>query len=188
MSAEIDQKIESFCINTLKGLSLLYENRLYGQVLVLIYSFIDSAGLLDAPSSQSRATGESFKNWVKKYITSDPQTNFNEVDLWSARCAVLHTFTSQSDLSNSGNAKELHYFSGPNDSSEAQAFISQIKTMQHIPVHIDGLYQTLLKAIEKFAPDLATNCESDKAYEIRLNKVLQQYSVTTSNPSFKRDA
>jgi hypothetical protein len=105
MSAEIDQKIESFCINTLKGLSLLYENRLYGQMLVLIYSFIDSAGLLDAPSSQSKATGESFKNWVKKYIINDSQINFNEVDLWSARCAVLHTFTSQSDLSNNVNAK-----------------------------------------------------------------------------------
>jgi hypothetical protein len=50
--------------------------------------------------------------------------------------------------------------------------------MQHIPVHVDGFYQTLLNAIKKFAPDLAANCESDNAYEIRLNKVLQQYSLS----------
>lgn len=165
MTTEIDQQIEFFFTNTITATSLLYRNNLYGQLLVLIYSFIDSAGLLDAPPSQTQATRDSFKNWVKKYILTDAQINFNEVDLWSARCAVLHTFTSQSNLSNAGTAKELHYYAGPNDSDTEISFIEQINSTEQIPVHLDGFYSVLLSAIKKFASDLANNCNNDQAYK-----------------------
>ncbi len=112
MSLEIDSRIEKYLSNSLHGLNLLYGAKLYGQMLVLLYSCIDAMGLLDAPPSQIRATGDSFKNWVKKYMLGDPRINFNELDFWAARCAVLHTFTSQSDLSNNNNAKELQYYAG----------------------------------------------------------------------------
>lgn len=180
MASETDNQIEKFVTNSLMGLSLLYNAKLYGQMLVLLYSFIDSAGLLDAPSTQIKATGESFKNWVKKYMLGDPRVNFNEVDLWSARCAVLHTFTSQSDISNSGQARELQYYSGPKDSPQAQAFVvaaASIDGGKHIPVHIEDTYLVFLEALKKFPLDLSTNCDSNPAYEQRLRKVLQQFSL-----------
>ena len=178
MASETDTQIEKFLTNTLTGLSLLYQANLYGQMLVLLYSFIDSAGLLDAPPTQMKASGQTFKNWVKKYMVIDSRINFNETDLWSARCAVLHTFTSQSDLSISGQARELQYYSGPKDSPKALAFVKSASLFEggkHIPVHIDDTYLVFLEALKVFSINLSVNCASNPAYEQRLKKVLQAY-------------
>lgn len=180
MSLEIDSRIEKYLSNSLQGLNLLYSAKLYGQMLVLLYSCIDAMGLLDAPPSQIKATGDSFKNWVKKYMLGDPRINFNELDFWAARCAVIHTFTSQSDLSNDNKAKELQYYAGAKDSPQAKLFASTTPLIdggKHIPVHIEDTYLVFLEALKTFCHQLATNCKNDQAYEKRLNKVLQMFSL-----------
>ncbi|MBL6986433.1 MAG: hypothetical protein ISR72_05185 [Methylobacter sp.] len=110
--SSIEEMIHKYVSATVDATSILFEKELYDHLLVVIYSTIDTVGFLDAPSNQTSATSESFKNWIKKYFLSYPGTEFNEVDLWAARCAVLHTFTSQSDLSRSGKARELQYYDG----------------------------------------------------------------------------
>lgn len=65
MQMTTQELIEKFCMNTLGATGMLYKEKLYGQMLVLLYSSIDSMGLLDAPPTQASASGESFKNWVK---------------------------------------------------------------------------------------------------------------------------
>ena len=113
-------------------------------------------------------------------MLSDSRINFNEVDFWAAHCSVLHTFTSQSDLSKEGKAKELQYYSGPKDSDQAKLFsttIPQIDGGKRIIVHIEDTYLVFLEALKKFPHDLAAKCNSDPVYEIRLNKVLQMFGL-----------
>lgn len=172
--------IEKFCMNTVSAMGLLYRDKLYGQMLVLLYSSIDSMGLLDAPPTQTSASGDSFKNWVKKYLLTYPGLEYNEVDLWAARCAVLHTFTSESDLSKRGRAREVQYYSGPKDSPMAKAFVAATKIIdngKHVSAHIDDTYLAFLEALKVFSKDLLNNCSKDQAYEARLNKVLQQFAL-----------
>lgn len=172
--------IEKFCMNTLSATGMLYREKLYGQMLVLLYSSIESMGLLDAPPTQKSASGESFKNWVKKYLLTYPGLEYNEVDLWAARCAVLHTFTSESDLSKGGKAREVQYYSGPKDSPMAQAFVAAANAIdngKHVPANIEDTYLAFLEALKIFPDDLLNNCSKDSAYEARLNKILQQYAL-----------
>lgn len=180
MQLQIDDLIEKFVSSTVIGLGLLHREKLHGQLLILFYSHIDSLGLLDAPPSQTSASGESFKNWVKKYMLTDIRISFNEVDFWSARCAVLHSFTSQSDLSNAGKAKELQYYSGPKDSPQAHAFVATaplIDCGKHIPVHIEDTLLVFFEALKKVPFDLSAKCKADTACEKRLRKVLQQFNL-----------
>ena len=65
---QTDTLIEQFLLNNINAISILYENKLFGQMLIVMYSTIDSMGLLDAPPTQISANGESFKNWVKTYL------------------------------------------------------------------------------------------------------------------------
>ena len=113
-------------------------------------------------------------------MLTDARINFNEVDFWSARCAVLHTFTSQSDLSNCGKARELQYYSGPKDSLQAKAFVATTPLIdggKHLPVHIEDTLLVFLDALKKVPFDLSANCKADPAYEKRLRNVLQQFSL-----------
>jgi len=135
-------------------------------------------GLLDAPPSQASATGTSFKNWVKNYILSYPNIEFNEDDLWGARCAVLHTFTSESDLSKANKVREIQYIAGKKEGMEP--LLNQIRTLhngKHVPAFIGDLIFALFEGIKKFTPVLLSNCKNDPAYEKRLNKILQTYAI-----------
>ena len=127
---------------TVETTSTLYQKNLFGHLLVVIYSTIDTMGLLDAPADQIAATRESFKEWVKKYLLTYPGFDFNEVDLYAARCAVLHTFTTRSALSSSGQAKELQYYSGNKATAKVTQFVALAKSIQggkHLPVNLEDL-------------------------------------------------
>lgn len=180
MPQNVDVLIEKFSVSTVEATGLLYEKTLYGQMLVLLYSSIDSMGLLDAPPEQVKATGETFKNWVKKYLLPNGQFDFNEVDFWAARCSVLHTFTSASDLSNDGKAKEIQYYSGPKDSPVAQAFVTATKEIdngKHVPAHIEDTYLAFLKGLGSFVEILSASCKTDPSYEKRLRQILQLFAM-----------
>lgn len=149
-------------------------------MFVLMYSTIDSMGLLDAPPTQISANGESFKNWVKKYLLPHGMFDFNEVDLWAARCSVLHTFTSESDLSKKGMAKQIQYYLGAKDTPIAEAFVKATKQIDdgaHVPANLEDTYRAFLEGLKSFETELSEKCKFDSTYEMRLRKVLQQFQM-----------
>lgn len=177
-SPDYKESINHFCESTVIATGLLYEKNLYGQMLVLVYSAIDTMGLLIAEPEQTKSTGNTFKNWVDNYLLTNPEFEFNAIDVWAARCSVLHTFSSESDLSKAGNAREIQYFSGPKDHPMAVAFVAATLDMdngKHVPAHIEDTYTAFLSGLEKFSKDLLSNCESNVAYKTRLAKVLQKH-------------
>jgi hypothetical protein len=175
-STTIQEMLSDYFLSAVKAVGLLYENRLYGHALVLIHSTIDTLGLLDAPPTQVSATGASYKAWAKKYLLPLANGEFNEVDLWGARCAVLHTFTSESDLSRDGKARELQFYSGDKSSEAARRFVAFTKTAdggKHVPVHWQDFCEAFFSALKAFLPVLEGNCNTNQAYAERLRKVLQ---------------
>lgn len=171
--------LDGYFVATTKAISALFKEDLLPHSLVIIYSTIDTCGLLDAPATQTEATGDSFKEWVKKYVLTDPALEFNEVDLWGARCAVLHTFTSQSWLSNTGKARQLLYYTGDKSKPHIQNLIAFTKNHEngaHLPVHYDDLADAVFTGMKTFVPDLAAMCTTSPAHLARLRKVVQTYS------------
>jgi len=81
--------------------------------LTLIYSGIDTFGLLNAPPGDLDATGDTYKKWCEKYVLTRLQSVDGEpvtaVDLWAARCGVLHTSTPLSKLEREGKAHQIWY-------------------------------------------------------------------------------
>jgi hypothetical protein len=174
-----DKMIEGYFLATTKAVSTLFHEELLGHTLIIIYSAMDTCGLLDAPPEQKSATGNSFKSWVKKYLLSFPGLEFNEIDLWAARCAVLHTFTSESDLSKSGLARQLHYYTGDKSAPHIQNLINFTKSLNggtHLPVHYGDLCEAFIRAMQAFIPDLAANCISSQFHLARLRNILQTHT------------
>ena len=170
--------IEGYFLATTKAIGTLFREDLLPHSLVIIYSTIDTCGLLDAPSQQTEATGASFKAWVKKYVLTSAGLEFNEVDLWGARCGVLHTFTSESDLSNNGKARQLQYFTGDKSAPHIQQFISFTKSHEggkHLAVHYGDLADAVFAGLKAFVPDLAASCQTSPAHLARLRKVIQSH-------------
>lgn len=180
MQQDITKKIQGFTQDTLNATQLLYKNQLFGQMLVIMYSAIDTAGLLNAPPSTKKATGETFQNWVEKYLLKQNNFEFNALDLWAARCAVLHTFTADSDLSNHGKAKKIIYISSKTDSAQLQAILEGTRSIDNgtnVPAIIEEVHFAFNAALHEFSGDLAKNCHTNSAFPTRLGNVLQRCAL-----------
>ena len=89
---------------------------------------------------------------------------------------MLHTFTTQSRLSRSGNARELQYYGGDKSTKLVADFVAEIKKLEdgkHLPVNFDDLCMALLEALKGFVYDLDSKCVSDPKYEKRMRNILQ---------------
>jgi hypothetical protein len=76
---------------------------------MLLYAGIDGLAWLSRPTTAPDVRPEDFKTWVRDYLLPDSGLACSDEDLYSARCALLHTQTAESRASRSGQAKPLWY-------------------------------------------------------------------------------
>jgi hypothetical protein len=108
--------------------------------LVLLYSGIDVAASLE-PSAAS-GVGERFEKWVERYMLKGTSLPCTARELYAARCAVVHTFTPDSNLSKSGKARVIGYAYGKADVKklDAATVLTGRQTGQ-VNVHIGDLIE-----------------------------------------------
>lgn len=84
-----------------------------GASLLLLYSGIDTLGLLAAAPDICDATKATFIDWCDRYVVtwikSVEGQSLTALDLYGARCGILHTSTSVSGKSRTGEAREIYY-------------------------------------------------------------------------------
>lgn len=84
------------------------EDKLWLPALVLIYSYIDSLAWLGATDDNIHVS-VSFQAWADKWLLSRGNLNCSSIDLYGARCGLLHRMTSDSNLSEKGRARRIIY-------------------------------------------------------------------------------
>lgn len=152
-----------------RAIRLCLESRLPEPAITLIYSGIDTIGLLDAPADQLYATGESFLNWSEQYIVPALHTIDGEqvaaLDLYSARCGILHVSSPISKLAREGEAREIWYrFRG-----ETGGHPLAMPNRRELPlvVEMETLEGTFRGGCNRFLSDL-------KAEQDRLKKAIER--------------
>jgi len=112
--------------------------------LVLTYAGIDAAAALWAKNLSPRMRKENFLHWVDKYLLPLKPLKVTALDLYAARCGVVHTLTARSDLSEAGKARRLLYGWGKGEAetfdriNEAAGFTDRYAAVQ-VEDLIDGL-------------------------------------------------
>ncbi|MBZ5528177.1 MAG: hypothetical protein LAN71_09800 [Acidobacteriia bacterium] len=87
-----------------------YQKELLMPCLVLLYSGIDVAASLEP--SVAQGVGERFEKWVERYMLSGRSLPCTAKEIYAARCAVVHTFTPDSNISKAGSARAIGYAYG----------------------------------------------------------------------------
>src|SRR6266436_3571681 len=100
-----EQKLHENLMSLSKGVDSCLDNKLIGPALILIYSAIDTSGWLN--SNEQFATRKSFIDWTSRYLLSTNRLSCSAVELYAARCGLLHTFTPNSKLSSDKKARRI---------------------------------------------------------------------------------
>jgi hypothetical protein len=76
--------------------------------LILLYSGIDVASWLCAEQPDGSIQNY-FVAWVEKYILPTSRFKCSSLDLWAARCGIVHTLSPSSRLARQGKVREILY-------------------------------------------------------------------------------
>jgi hypothetical protein len=126
-----------------------YENELLMPCLVLLYSGIDVAASLEP--SAGKGVGERFEKWVERYMLKGRSLPCTARELYAARCAVVHTFTPNSNLSKTGKARVIGYAFGKADLEKLDAATVLLgRQTGQVNVHMEDLIEAFHSAYETY--------------------------------------
>jgi hypothetical protein len=176
---------ESFYKNLMtldSGIKVCLEQKLYLPALMLIYSGIDTVGWLD--SLERDATKESFIKWSDTYLLKVKSLACSAIELYAARCGLLHTFSADSRLSYKGEARRICYAWGKADVHDLQLTNDlTASTQKYVAVHVNELYEAWHLALVAFTDDL----ENDTTRKDRVFTKASRF-FTDMSMEFVRDA
>jgi hypothetical protein len=88
---------------------LLIDSECFPAAVTLIYSGMDAMAFLNMPPQQTDVTCDDFVQWAERYIHFPCQEQLSGLDLYGARCSVLHTHGIKSRLSRQGKCRMVGY-------------------------------------------------------------------------------
>ena len=138
--------------------------------LILIYSAIDSFSSLSEISD--RKGRNIFKVWVKKWMLDKYPLPCNEVDLYSARCGLLHQQISKSQLTENKKAREIYYVWGnANLEFLKTAIYDTNKKDDVVAVKVEELFWSFRKGMADCMNEIEKNRDWKEKFDEKANKL-----------------
>lgn len=136
-----------------QAIELCLQNHCRMPALILIYSGIDIFASLARPKAKDKATRKDYIDWCEKYILPKGSLSCSAIDLYAARCEVVHTYTMESTLSEEGKANEIVYAWGNRKPEDLQKAIDSAGFTVRV-IHIETLAQIFREGASDFLSEL----------------------------------
>ena len=137
----------------LRGIEAALGTQCMVSAVTLCYATIDAVAALSRPEGQRETSRSVFIEWVDTYLLPADGLTCNAIDLYGARCGVLHTYRPDSGLSAAGEARPIFYQwrDGPPAAYERDL------PANALVVNVESLVQAVRAGAEKFAAAERTN-------------------------------
>lgn len=131
----------------LRGVEAALDAQCMVSAVTLCYATIDALSALSRPEGQRETNRTVFIAWINNYLLPAPGLDCAAIDLYGARCGVLHTYRPESGLSATGEARPIYYQwqNGPPAAYERDL------PANAVIVNVESLVQAVRTGVEKFA-------------------------------------
>lgn len=157
----------------IESINLLYSNSHYYPSVMLQYVLIDTCGWLK--HGETSPNSAAFKQWVKDYVLLNSYNFlFNEDDLWSHRCGLLHMFSSHSRDFVSGRGKSIAYSFKSKGYPNLVEFLQKKDPQGHaVPMDAEKFKEAVVAGSNTFLLELSSYSSIDENTQDRMNKLEQ---------------
>lgn len=152
-----------------RSINICLENECWDAAIKLIYSAIDAMAFLGIPAKAQDVHRTDFINWVDKYIHFPCKEQVTGLDLYGARCAMLHNHSVYSNLSREGKCRLVGYM----DKSIPEVRYRPDVDKNLVMVSIPALAEAFFTGVDRYLIDLFSNKDKAKIAEQRLNIFIQ---------------
>jgi hypothetical protein len=120
------------------------------------------------------------KAWIDQYLLTAKPLPCTSVDLYAARCGMVHTLTPESDLSNAGKARLLCYAWRDRDSVRLQNLIVRMRMDgEYVAVHLESLCEAWRLGVQSFLDELTKDSARAARVYARVAKFFNGGSTKT---------
>lgn len=120
--------------------------------LILLYAGIDIIASIELKKRNNKI---SFMHWADAYLIPAGSLACTSLELYSARCGILHTMTAESELSRSGQARAIYYSWGDADPEQLNAAIEMSAAKgTAVVLNVEQLSDAFMKAVINWAQEV----------------------------------
>ena len=160
------------------GIEACIEKKVNIAALILIYSGIDTVGWLDG--TETFATKTSFTNCVDTYLLTAKPLACTSLDLYAARCRLLHTFTPDSELRSKGKARYINYAWGKASVEELKRSIDLTnKNDKYVALHVNDLYEAWQLGVLRFCEEVEKDAERRARVYKKADQFFDEFELVT---------
>lgn len=147
--------------------------------LILLYSGIDQMGWLARPAGKPDSDRSDFIRWVELYLFPATGIDCSALDLYAARCGILHSQAAEARLTREEEAAEIWYASGKPIPHELESLYHVIadEDAPKRAIHVEELHDAFEQAVERFFAALETDEALLTRVRPRAGKVLATLTV-----------
>jgi len=120
--------------------------------LVLLYSGIDVVASLERGTRET--VRDAFVRWSDEYLLKAYQLGCTSLELYAARCGVVHTFSAISELSRRRKVRQAIYAWGNQKSGTLDHAAKIIGHHDVVAVHVNDLVEGFRRAVAAYFDDL----------------------------------
>jgi len=152
-------------------------------MLVLIYTAMDTLAWA-LYGDKTQGVRERFVALCDNYILPSSGIQCTGLELYSARCSILHTLGWESELSKSGKARSVFYSFGADDPSLAQAALELNNPGKFVSLKPDELLVALKAVVAKVAALASTDNELAARLSVAAGKQYKSIESTAGAQIF----
>jgi len=184
MSALVEKMIDKYMEQNLYAVVYCLQNMYASPSLILLYSIIDIMASLNRAQQHEYVDKDDFISWVDQYLLPGSALDCSAIDLYSARCAILHSMSAESSMSVRGKARKIYHAIGDGDARKLQLSIES-RQDNAVAIHIDNLYKALKEGIVKYAQSISNNSKMEGVVLSRMEKLLTIMSIDSMDKYLK---
>src|SRR5262245_2928115 len=128
--------------------------------LLLAYSLIDISGWLNSDEKRVKVR---FTDWVEKYMLPSSNLRCSSLELYAARCGLLHSYSASSNVK---NVRKIFYTWLPTRVEDHEKLISLYEEMtvrlgntpeKLVAIQAEDIFAALRIGVDKFLSDIAND-------------------------------
>jgi hypothetical protein len=158
------------------AIDLCFRERLVAPTLALLYSGIETMTWLGLPDDQEDVRGEDFVQWTDQYLLPGSGIACAAVDLYSSRCGIVHSMTTESRKIRQGAARGVYFAWGNHRAEDLQQILDRFGK-PICAVQMDALIKAFQIAADRFMQASQLDAELGRRVSKRQKKIILNMQV-----------
>ncbi|CAG0969814.1 hypothetical protein GPROT1_01479 [Gammaproteobacteria bacterium] len=139
-----------------------------------MYCGIDALAFLNMPPEAERVRADDFITWVDRYLVFRDGLKISGIELYAARCAMVHTYTVEAILHRTGKVqRKIGYMDEALPEIQGAADVRSL-----VLVSVRGLVDAFGAGVQAFLKELAKDDARRKTAANRLLEMVHEFPVS----------